>query len=45
MTPKNGIYIVQGELNHIVAALRRNSRWTSGQFNQVKYNKRKNTHF
>ena len=35
MTPKNGIYIVQGELNHIVAALRRNTRWTSGQFNQV----------
>uniref|UniRef100_A0A7M5X4G9 SEC7 domain-containing protein n=1 Tax=Clytia hemisphaerica TaxID=252671 RepID=A0A7M5X4G9_9CNID len=34
MSPKNGIYIVQGELNHIVAALRRNTRWTSGHFNQ-----------
>lgn len=34
MIPKNGIYIVQGELNHIVAALRRNNRWTGGHFNQ-----------
>lgn len=35
MVPKNGIYIIQGELNHVVAALRRNNRWSGGHFHQV----------
>lgn len=34
MIPRNGIYIIQGELNHVVAALRRNNRWSGGHFSQ-----------
>lgn len=34
MVPRNGIYIIQGELNHVVASLRRNNRWSSGPFSQ-----------
>ncbi|XP_057309577.1 Golgi-specific brefeldin A-resistance guanine nucleotide exchange factor 1-like [Hydractinia symbiolongicarpus] len=34
MIPKNGVYIIQGELNHVVAALRRNNRWSGGHFHQ-----------
>lgn len=39
MVPKNGIYIIQGELNHVVAALRRNNRWSGGHFHQVHVDK------
>jgi len=34
MLVKNGVYIVQGELNHVVAALRRSSRWSGGHYHQ-----------
>ena len=27
--PENGIYIIQGEVNLVVTAMRRNSRWSS----------------
>ncbi|XP_065652483.1 Golgi-specific brefeldin A-resistance guanine nucleotide exchange factor 1 isoform X4 [Hydra vulgaris] len=34
MLPKNAIYIIQGELNHVVAALRRSNRWSGAHFHQ-----------
>ena len=37
MLVKNGVYIVQGELNHVVAALRRSSRWSGGHYHQVNF--------
>eukprot|EP00794_Sanderia_malayensis_P012101 gene12101-13351_t len=34
MVLKNGVYIVQGELNHVIAALRRSNRWSGGHYHQ-----------
>eukprot|EP00795_Rhopilema_esculentum_P008272 gene8272-14228_t len=34
MVLRNGVYIVQGELNHVVAALRRSNRWSGGHYHQ-----------
>ena len=40
MTPRNGVYIVQGEMSLVVAALRRNTRGGSHS-HQVKLTKYK----